>query len=159
MTSGAPASPQPVARLLRRGLHGHAARAAWDRLLPLFGARGYLPDPAGWLAFFALCHRWQIFRRLERVAARWPQHRPLRRAVAQHRLRTRALAAEWYLIAPERVPLAPLNARGEDTELARIFGRARGTRRRATAGALNARAATGPFGAGDRSLSTTRRRQ
>lgn len=142
MRNTAPAGIPPVARLLRRDLRGRDARAAWDRLLPGFVARQYLPDPAGWLAFFALCARWQIYRRLERLTAKWPQSRPLRRAVTQARLRLRETCSEWYLIPPERVRLAPLNARGMDLELQRIFT----PRRRATAGSTNKRSAlSGPF--------------
>lgn len=137
MRNAALASIPPVARLLRRDLRGRDARRAWDCLLPGFVARGYLHDPPAWLAFFALCARWQIYRRRERLTVKWPQSRQLRRAVTQARLRLRETCMEWYLIEPSRVRLAPLNARGEDVELQRIFGRARGTRRRATAGPPN----------------------
>jgi hypothetical protein len=97
------ASTPPVGQLLRRGLRGREARRAWDALMPGFLARQYVPDASGWLAFFGLCARWEIYCRLERATAKWPQNRQLRRAVTEHRLRLRATCSAWYLIAPERV--------------------------------------------------------
>jgi hypothetical protein len=166
MTTPSAASPLALlAKFLRAVLPGRAAQRAWDHLEPGFIARGYLPDADGWKGFYALCRMWGLYRDVERLARGGPQSRRVQSAVADARVRMRARAAEWYLLPVARVPLAQVNARGEDIELKRLFtsrrpgSRAR-PRSRATAGSTNEPSREQALSrGGDRPFSTTRRRR
>jgi hypothetical protein len=121
------------------------------------------------MGFFTLVRSWQIYRRLEEHVVRTPsrtRRQRLEPVLAKARLRMRRHASKWFLVPPERVHVARLNARGEDIELKRIFtarrpgGRAR-PRPRATAGSTNEPSREQALSrGGDRPISRpTRRRQ
>ena len=94
---------------------------AWRALEPRLRRAGHLVDVRSDIGLMVLVECWSFYVLTERVAQRCPRDRRARREAAAARLRLRRLAAEWFLIAPARIPLAPLTADGFDAELAALF--------------------------------------